>query len=104
MRFGNVLSYTSKQIAYFIRRTHLSCGAQYLEQYGWSHKGLKENWKSLRTRAAPSDSFGDFVVSSYAFISFSLCKLAVLLLFACGAGMSALDLALSFKNPKETVI
>lgn len=53
------------------------------------------------TRAAPSHSV---IISSRVLILFSLCRLAGLLLFACGVDKFDLDLAPGFKNPKDILL
>lgn len=57
--------------------------------------------KLLGTRVAPSHSV---IISSRVLILFSHCRLAGLLLFACGVDKFALDLSPGFKNPKDTLL
>lgn len=87
-----------KQVAYFIGRAHLPCGAHYLEQHSWS-------WKVIRKKAHTIPLFWGLSSFFLCIFSFSLCRLAGSLgLFVRGADMSALGLAFGFKNPKETLL
>lgn len=46
-----------KQIVDFVGKTHLSYGAQYLEQDSWSCKELNDNWKVIRIQGSTIPHF-----------------------------------------------